>query len=117
MQKFGYNLTKRNESLEHGFWVNEIEKFLKRRYEVVKEMKIEGKSVDLVYKKNGKLVAVEVETGKSDWVENARKCLEQNFSKVVVVAIDNRIKEEIEIKLNTKDERLKICSVKEFLRL
>jgi hypothetical protein len=45
--------------------------------------------------KDGKRIAIEIETGKSDSVYNIRKDLEAGFDEVISVALNNEIKEEI----------------------
>ena len=50
-----------------------------------------------------KRIAIEIETGKSDSIYNIRKDLEAGFDEVVVVAIDDKIKEKIIKDLNNSD--------------
>jgi len=45
-----------------------------------------GKAVDILAVKNGKRIAFEIETGKSDAAANVQKCLDGGIDKVVVVA-------------------------------
>jgi len=46
----------------------------------------DGKAVDILAVKDGKRIAFEVETGKSDAAANVRKCLAAELDKVVIVA-------------------------------
>ena len=88
-------------SLEHQYWCEQANKYFEEKgYKVLGEVDIGGgKAVDLVAMKGNEKVAIEVETGKSDVVGNVRKCLEADFSKVVLVAISREVKKRIEKKL------------------
>ena len=90
-------------SWEHEYWKYRVgEHYRKRGYKVAFEYKIgEGKSVDIVAEKDGKKIAVEIETGKSDSVYNIRKDLEAEFDEVVVVVLDEKTKKRIEENLRT----------------
>jgi len=76
----------KNASLEHEYWKRRVaEDYRRRGYVVEEEVPIGGgKAVDLVASKDGKRVAIEIETGKSDAQGNVRKCEEAGFHKVVV---------------------------------
>lgn len=72
------------------------EYFRKRGYSVTFEYKLSGgKAIDLVAEKEGKRIAIEVETGKSDSLYNVRKAIEAGFDEVVVVAVGNQVKKKI----------------------
>jgi predicted RecB family endonuclease len=65
-------------------------------YWVTYEYKIsEGKSVDLVAEKYGKRISIEIESGKSDFVFNITKVLNAGFNELLVVALDEKIREKI----------------------
>ena len=67
-----------------------------RGYQVLEEMPIGGgKTIDLVAARNGKRIAVEIETGKSDASANVRKCKKAGFTDVAVVAVSNSVKERL----------------------
>lgn len=74
--------------LEHRYWVARVaEHFERQGYEVVHEHHIPGDGhVDLVASRPGELVAIEVETGKSDIGENLRKLQGAGFDRVLLVA-------------------------------
>ena len=88
-------------SFEHEYAKFRIgEYYRKRGYWVTFEYKIgEGKSVDVVAEKDGKKIAIEVETGKSDSIYNIKKDLEAGFEKVVCVCLAEKIKNEILFRL------------------
>lgn len=80
--------TKRTGGPEHRFWMERVaERFRREGYEVEAEVPIGGgKTTDLVARKEGKRIAIEVETGQSEVVVNIRKNLEYGFDAVLVLA-------------------------------
>lgn len=51
-----------------------------------KEVQIcEGKAVDLVSTKGDERIAIEIETGKSDFEANVKKCKKARFDEVVTI--------------------------------
>jgi hypothetical protein len=77
----------KNASLEHEYYKYIIaENYRKKGYKVEEEVPIGGrKAVDLVAVKDGKRIAIEIETGKSDAEGNVKKCEQSGFNKVVSV--------------------------------
>ena len=77
----------RKGSLEHLYWMKIVaEDYRGKGYKVREEVPIGGgKSVDLVAEKDGKRIAIEIETGKSDAEGNLKKDSEAGFDEVVVV--------------------------------
>ena len=73
---------------EHRYWKKRLAEHLRGEdYDVTEEYPLGGgKTIDLVAARNGRLVAYEIETGKSDVTANVRKCLGAEVDKVVVVA-------------------------------
>ena len=65
----------------------------------------QGKTVDLVAMKDGKKLAIEVETGKSDAVYNIKKDLEAVFDKVICVGTDWEVKKKILEEFRRIDKR------------
>ena len=105
---------------EHEYWKHRIAELLKTQgYEVELEKPLSnGGSVDIVAAKNGKRMAVEVETGKSDALANIEKDLKAGFNEVVSVATNEAVAERIKAIVQKsdmgEDRRLKICSVGNF---
>ena len=68
-------------------------------YKVSVEEPVNGYT-DLVIEKNGQRVAVEIETGKSDWRKNMQKNLKRGFQSIIIITtndnIYHKIKETIE---------------------
>jgi len=77
----------KNASLEHEYWKKIVaEEYRMKGYDVGEEVNIgDGKAVDLVATKDGKKIAIEIETGKSDMENNIRKCRKAGFTNVIVV--------------------------------
>ena len=92
----------KNESFEHAVAKARIaEHYRTQGYKVTLEYKLPGgRAVDAVAEKDGKRIAIEVETGKSDSVYNIKKDLEAGFDEVVVVPIDAKVKEIVKKALN-----------------
>jgi len=84
-------------SWEHEYWKHRVgEYYRKKGYRVTFEYKIgSGMSVDVVAEKDGKKIAIEIETGKSDSIYNIRKDLEAGFAAVWVVALYENIRKTI----------------------
>ena len=70
--------------------------------------------------KNGKKIAIEVETGKSDAAYNIKKDLEAGFKKVFCIWLTENIKFNIISKLKeaglNKEETVGVLSLTEFLK-
>jgi len=60
--------------------------------------------VDVTAEKGEERIALEIETGKSDAIHNAKKCLEAGFSEVISVALSREA--QIRIKQQLKDAGL-----------
>jgi predicted RecB family endonuclease len=56
-------------------------------------------NVDVLAAKDGKTIAIEVETGKSDVVRNVKQDLLSEFDKVLVVATDEKALRKVEQEL------------------
>lgn len=92
---------------EHRYWVEIIANEMRTHgFQVEKEYPIgEGKTVDIVATKNGKKIAVEVETGKSSSLENITKDLGQAFDNVLVFTTSTEERKKILDQLsNDRDE-------------
>jgi DNA-binding MarR family transcriptional regulator len=84
----------KNASPEHELWKKKVAEYLKARgYEVEEEKHIgRGKFTDVVARKNGKKIAVEIETGKSDKIHNINKNFHENFDKIISFELNNKPK-------------------------
>ena len=59
--------------------------------------------VDVVAKKDGRRIAIEVETGKSDSLYNIRKDLEAGFEEVIILCLNKDIKEKLALELSSAE--------------
>jgi hypothetical protein len=68
----------KNASWEHEYWKYRIGMYYRKKgYRVKFEYQIgNGKAVDAVAEKDGKKIAIEIETGKSDYIYNVKKDLD-----------------------------------------
>jgi len=82
---------------QHRYWCRVLAEHLKAQgYEVAREVPIGGgKTIDLVAMRNGKRLAIEVETGKSDLVGNAYKCLAAGVDKVFIVVASSQLRQKL----------------------
>jgi hypothetical protein len=80
---------------EHRYWKKRLAEHLRAcSYGVTEEYAVGGgKTIDLVAKRNGKRVALEIETGKSDAAANVQKCLRAGMNQVIVVATTTAVRD------------------------
>ena len=76
------------ESLEHRYWVRQASRcFEKKGYEMTREHPIKGNgAIDLLARRPGEQVAIEVETGKSDIKANLAKIKDGVLDRMVLIA-------------------------------
>ena len=105
----------KSSSWEHEYWKQKVgEHYRRQGYEVTFEYKIgDGKSVDLVTEKDGKRIAIEIETGKSDSIYNIRKDLEAGFNEIVIVILDENLRSIIEQNIAATG-KIRILNVEHF---
>lgn len=76
-------------SLVHEYWKRYFgQRFAEQGYRITFEAPRQSGRVDLVAEKEYEKIAVEIETGKSDFVGNVRRNLREKFTRIVVVATD-----------------------------
>lgn len=91
-EALGLNATsQRRESLVHEYW----KRFHARRlsadgYDVRIEAPRQYGHVDVLATRDGRCVAVEIETGRSDVAANVRSDLRSGFEQIIIVATDDR---------------------------
>lgn len=79
---------KPRESLEHMFWISRtVKHFEKKGYEVKCEHPVKGNgAIDILARKPGQKIAVEIETGKSNIKENLNKIKDAGFDRIILMA-------------------------------
>lgn len=77
----------KNASLEHEYSKHRIaEEYRRSGYHVEEEMHIgAGETVDIVATKDGRRIAIEIETGSSDEKRNRQKCMRAGFDRTIIV--------------------------------
>jgi len=122
LSKMGLEIEdERKGGAEHEYWKHRMAEVLRKQgYDVELEKAVkDGGAVDILATKEGKSLAVEVETGKSDAVSNIKKDLEAGFDEVISVATNEGVAQKIKGLIRNSgiiDERgLKIMSVRDFI--
>ena len=111
-----------NPSLEHQYWCVDINHALQNKgYMVRKEHRLEtGGVVDLLATKGNRVIAIEVETGKSDIVANIQKCLAGGVPRILIAATTPEAKHIVETRLQSthleKGAHLEIIEARHFNR-
>jgi hypothetical protein len=118
LQTLGYYITKDRNGLEHRYWKWKIANYYRKKgYKVFVEKKING-NVDVAVKKDNLSIAIEVETGTSDYIKNILKDLKAGYSLVISVAtneiVEKKIREKLEEKKLDKIKRIKVTTVRAF---
>jgi len=87
-------------SIAHEYWKRfYAQRFREHGYQVSFEVSRQSGRVDVVAQKDGEKVAIEIETGKSNFIRNVQQDLAAKYHKVIVVATDKSAFETIEKKL------------------
>ncbi|MBI9019027.1 MAG: DUF87 domain-containing protein [Phycisphaerae bacterium] len=87
-------------SLEHEYWKNfYAEKFKDNDYQVTLEYPRASGNTDMVVSKNDKTMAIEFETGKSDYMQNLYQNLAAKYDKILIVATNKEAFSKIEKQL------------------
>ncbi len=88
------------ESLVHEYWKRfYAERFREQGYKVRLEAPRRSGNVDVLAVKDGRSIAVEVETGKSNIVRNVKQDLLSGFNKVLIIATDEKALAKVEQQL------------------
>ena len=120
LKKFGHSVNDNLESTEHKFWKHRIAKYFRKGgcKTTIEYQMNGGKSIDVMVEKPNRKIAIEVETGKSDFIYNILKCLEIDIELVVSVGINAEVAERIEKQLSDKglsdNEKIAVLTVKDF---
>jgi len=87
----------RQGSIVHEYWKRfYAQRFQEQGYLVNLEVPRKSGWIDVAAEKNGRKIAVEVETGKSDYMSNLRQNLVAKFDKILIVATGKSSCEKIE---------------------
>ena len=87
-------------SITHEYWKRfYAQRFREQGYHAEFEVPRKSGRVDVVARKDGEKIAIEIETGKSDFIRNVQQDLAAKYNKVLVIATDKPAFEKIEKKL------------------
>lgn len=115
LRDLGCEFKNTSEGIVHKFWKHKISEYYKRQNlkVLVEQYYINGRP-DIIVMKNDKKIAVEIETGKSDFLKNIRQGLEAGFDEIICVATTRFVEDKIRRELKMKeilDKRVKVTSV------
>lgn len=107
-----------SEGMVHKFWKYRVAEFYRKKgLDVrVEEYFVNGRP-DIIVLEGDKKIAVEVETGKSDYVENVERALEAGVDEVVCVAVSKKVEGKILRGLSAAgvtDDRVTVVGIKGF---
>jgi hypothetical protein len=84
------------ESDRHGGPEHSADHLQANGHEVAVEVPVGGgRTIDIVATRDGKRIAFEIETGKSNAATNITKCLDAGFNRVVVVAVSALVRDKL----------------------
>ncbi|MBA7490514.1 hypothetical protein ES702_01052 [subsurface metagenome] len=98
----------------HEFWRDKVKRYYEKLgYEVTLEKKLDGERVDFVAEKDGEKIAIEIETGNSNAIENIKKCLDADFDLVISVPVNRQIETKIRegLKRQKLDKRKRLLVI------
>ncbi|MCX5698652.1 MAG: DUF853 family protein [Candidatus Omnitrophica bacterium] len=113
LNEIGYKTVDDKESIIHKFWKFKIGEYYRSKdFDVLIEEHINGKP-DIIVMGNGKKVAVEIETGNSDYIKNIERDVKA-FDEVICVAVNKEVEARIRQELKTEDGKIKLTTSLEF---
>jgi len=114
LRDLGYEGKVISEGIVHKFWKEKIAKYYRSKgFKVLLEENINGRP-DIIVINHNKKIAVEIETGKSNAIDNIQRALKAGFDEVICVATNRYVEDKIrkELKRNNIFENLvKLTSV------
>jgi len=114
----GYEFENESEGVVHKFWKHKVSEYYKNMgLDVrVEEYYINGRP-DIIINKKDKKIAIEIETGKSNYIRNVERALAAGFDGVVCMAVNRFVEDKIAQALKKKgidDHRIRIVGVRGF---
>jgi len=86
-------------SLEHEYWRHKVaEKLTREGWTVTLEEPVNGYA-DIIAEKQGRRIAIEIETGKSDWRANLEKNLAKGLKEILVITTNQETHQRISAEL------------------
>ncbi len=120
LRNLGYDVPDKSRwgSLEHEFWKEKAaQQFVHLDWTVTKEESGHGYT-DLVAEKNGQKIAVEIETGKSNWRENIRKNLAGDYRGIFILTTKPETQNQILKVIDEMETKIpiKVKQVQDFVK-
>jgi len=114
----GYEFNNESEGVVHKFWKHKVsEYYISLGLDVrIEEYYVNGRP-DIIVNKDDKRIAIEIETGKSNYVGNIERALEAGFDEVVCVTVNRFVEDKISRALREKgilDDRVRVVGVRGF---
>jgi hypothetical protein len=101
--------------LEHEYWKHKIAGHLSGLgFEVALEEgnpDFDNAYTDIVARKDGEAIAIEIETGKSDWRANVRKNLKKRIDRIVLAVTRDEVEQRIREEAQTDFESVSVVPV------
>ena len=118
LESLGYLVPQHRNGIEHRFWKWRIARYYRNKgYSVFVEKRING-GVDVAVKKGNISIAIEIETGTSDFMNNILRDLKAGYNLVISVAtsefVANKIRERLKQKKQDRIRRIKVTTVRAF---
>lgn len=113
----GHEVKEPREGVVHLFWKTRIaDAYREKGYDVSVEEIINGRP-DIIARKDGKKIAVEIETGKSDFIGNIQRALKAGFDEVICVGTTSEIAARIKAMIQNNsptDHRINVMCAADF---
>jgi hypothetical protein len=112
LRENGHEVSRKREGgPEHEYWKQRVAELLKSNGFIVELESLigEGKSVDILAVRDGQRLAIEIETGKSNVMDNIRKLCSSSFSEIWVVCLNEAARRQY---LNAYKDMADACSYK-----
>jgi len=101
------------EGVEHKFWKEELARHYRSQdWQVEVEKERNGKA-DVVASRPGRRIAVEIESGESDFLGNLERDLKAGFDEIICVAVSREVKEKL-ARIIPQNNRIKLVLASEF---
>ncbi len=113
LNELGYKAVDDKESIGHKFWKFRIAEYYKNKgFNVLIEEHVNGRP-DIIVMNGSKKVAVEIETGNSDFIKNIERD-SRLFDEVICVAVNKEVEAKIIKDFKLSDDKVRIVSVFSF---
>ena len=99
LSDLGFDIMNKTEGVVHKFWKYKIGDYYKNLGYTVKIEEPRNGNADIVIENEKHKIAVEIETGKSDYIKNIEKNLKHGFDQIISVAINKSVEDKIRIDL------------------